>query len=240
VTVAIVVTGDSRGLGMAVAGEVLRTTDYSVLGISRAKLGPESLMGFGERFRHLDFDLRDVEGLKDLYRNRIKPWAIIAGLVNNSAAAYEDIVTNLDLARLEEMFRVNVFSGMALTKIAIRDMLLNGTRGSLVHVTSVCAHTGYKGLSMYAATKGAMEAFSRTVAREWGSRGIRSNCVAPGFMETAMSCSLASERREKIYARNSLKSATSIVSVAASIVFLLGAGASSITGQTLHVDNGSL
>ncbi|MCX6027002.1 MAG: SDR family oxidoreductase, partial [Chloroflexi bacterium] len=71
-------------------------------------------------------------------------------------------------------------------------------------------------------------------------RNVGSNCVAPGFMETEMSVSLSGEQREKIYRRNSLKAATSISSVAASIVFLLGEASSSITGQVVHVDNGTI
>ena len=82
-------------------------------------------------------------------------------------------------------------------------MLLNEIKGSIVHISSVCAHTGYKGLSMYSATKAAIEAFSKTVAREFGSRKIRSNCVAPGFMETDMSKTLNSEQKDRIYLRTS-------------------------------------
>lgn len=236
----IIVTGDSRGLGMAAAEAILRETEYSVVGISRKKEGPEALMLFEQRYHHIQHDLVDVVGLKGLYASSISRHGAIAGLVNNSAEAYDDIITNMDLTKLEEMFRINVFAGMALSKIVIRDMLLNKTSGALVHVTSVCAHTGYKGLSMYAATKGAMEAFSRSLAREWGSRGIRSNCVAPGFMETEMSESLSNEQRQKIYARNSLKAPTSVASTAATIAFLLSEDSASITGQVIHVDNGTI
>lgn len=127
-----------------------------------------------------------------------------------------------------------------LAKYVIRDMILNGVAGSIVNITSVSAHTGYKGLSMYASTKGALEAFSLGVAREWGSKGIRSNCVAPGFMETTMSDSLTVDQKNRIYGRTSLKAATSIKSVADTVKFLLSDSASSITGTILHVDNGTI
>ena len=129
---------------------------------------------------------------------------------------------------------------MMLTKYAIRDMLVSKIKGSIVHISSVSAHTGYKGLAMYAATKGAIEAFSKGTAREWGVRGIRSNVVAPGFMETSISNSLTEEQQNKIYKRTSMKSATDINSVAKTITFLLSDAASSITGSVIRVDNGTI
>ena len=144
------------------------------------------------------------------------------------------------MGRLQDMYHVNVFSPMMITKYAIRNMLLHKTKGSIIHISSISVHTGYKGLAMYASSKGAMEAFSKDTAREWGVLGIRSNCVVPGFMATAMSASLTDEQRSKIYARTSLKTATSINSVAETVSFLLSDKACSITGQNIHVDNGTI
>jgi 3-oxoacyl-[acyl-carrier protein] reductase len=93
---------------------------------------------------------------------------------------------------------------------------------------------------MYAATKGALEAFSRNVAREWGVKGIRSNCVAPGFMETEMSRSLTATQRERIYKRTSMKIATDPSSVAETVRFLISDESSSITGQVILVDSGTI
>ncbi len=119
-------------------------------------------------------------------------------------------------------------------------MILHQQGGSIIHLSSISAHTGYKGLSMYAATKGALEAFSKNTAREWGTRGIRSNCVVAGFMETAMSAGLSDDQKARIYKRTSLKQATEVASVAKTISFLLTAGASSITGQAIVVDSGTI
>jgi 3-oxoacyl-[acyl-carrier protein] reductase len=129
---------------------------------------------------------------------------------------------------------------MELTRFVIRNMLLHRKVGSLVHISSICSRTGFKGLSMYAATKGALESFSRGVAREWGGKGIRSNCVLPGFMETDMSATLTQEQREKIYRRSSLGMPTDPKVVAETVCYLLSDSSRSITGQDFIVDSGSL
>ncbi len=238
----IIVTGDTGGLGNAIAKNILESDEYGVIGISRKsnekveKLQKE----YPERYNHINYDLSDPSGISKLYHNEIAKCGSIYGLVNNAANAYDDIVTNLQVEPLKKMFSINVYSPMMLTKYVIRDMLVSGIKGAIVHISSVSAHTGYKGLSMYAATKGAIEAFSKGVAREWGVRGIRSNVVAPGFMETTISASLTAEQKEKIYKRTSLKKETEIESVAKTVVYLLGDAANSITGAVVQVDNGTI
>lgn len=238
----VLVTGDSRGLGNEIVKRILDGSDYSIMGISR-KANEETAeleKIYGDRFVHVNFDLSETEKIKPLYLDQIKKTGKICGLVNNAAMAYDALVTNAHTDAFETMFRINVFSPILLTKYAIRDMLLHDTKGSIVHISSVSAHTGYKGLSMYAATKGALEAFSKNVAREWGVKGIRSNCVAPGFMETDMSRSLTATQRERIYKRTSLKIASDPGSVAETVRFLISDESSSITGQVILVDSGTI
>lgn len=238
----IIVTGDTGGLGGAIVSEILINTDYGVIGISRSSNDKvqKFALNYPERYRHINFDLSNPDKISKLYHNEIAKIGHIYGVVNNSANAYDDIITNAQLEPLERMFRVNVYSPIMLTKYAIRDMLVSRIKGCIVHISSVSAHTGYKGLSMYGATKGAIEVFSRTTAREWGGRGIRSNVIAPGFMETTISSSLTDEQRNKIYKRTSLKKATEVESVAKMVVFALSDAASSLTGAVINVDNGTV
>lgn len=237
----ILVTGVSKGLGLTIA-QVLLEKGYTVYGISRTK--SSDLEGleekFGRTFCWRSFDLSDAANLKPLFNSFIGKELPIHGFVNNAAMAYDDIVTNLDLQRLEDLYRLNVYSPMMLTKLVIRQMLLHRIHGSIVHLSSVSVHTGYKGLSMYASTKGAIEAFSKNVSREWGELGIRSNCIVAGFMETEMSSTLSAEKKQRIFQRSSLKKATSKESVAAMAEFLLSAASESVTGQNIHVDSGTI
>lgn len=238
----ILITGVSKGLGLKIA-EQLIAKDWNVYGISRSKSKELNAMlsQYPDNIRWLNYNLENQENIrKDIFKDWIGFNTPIHGFVNNAAMAYDDIVTNIDSKSLEKMYRVNVFSPMILTKFVIRQMLLHNIKGSIIHLSSISAHTGYKGLSMYASTKGALEAFSKNTAREWGEKGVRSNCLVAGFMETEMSSTLSENQKNRIYQRTSLKQAVDINSVSKTIVFLLSEEAQSITGQNIHVDNGTI
>jgi 3-oxoacyl-[acyl-carrier protein] reductase len=238
----ILVTGCSRGVGLEIC-KVLLAQGHTVYGVARSHTDEFKALKseYAGKLFFKSIDLSDSEGArKSVFKEFITNDIVLDGYVNNAAVAYDDIVTNLNLDRLKAMYEVNVFTPMMITKYAIRNMLLHKTKGCVIHISSISVHTGYKGLAMYASSKGALEAFSKDTAREWGVLGIRSNCVVPGFMATAMSSTLTEEQRSKIYARTSLKDATSINSVAETVAFLLSDNACSITGQNIHVDNGTI
>jgi 3-oxoacyl-[acyl-carrier protein] reductase len=237
----ILITGVSRGLGLEICN-VLLTLGYTVYGISRSLTSEIEVLlnNYPNTFKYKTFDLSDTDNLTKNIKLLIPNDINIHGYVNNAAAAYDDIITNIKLTELKNMFELNVYSPIILTKYVIRNMLLHKTVGSIVHISSISVHTGYKGLSMYAATKGALEAFSKNTSREWGVKGIRSNCVVSGFMETEMSSTLKGDLKEKIKNRTSLKSLTDLTSVANTVEFLISDKSNSITGQLLHVDSGTI
>lgn len=238
----VLVTGVSKGLGLVLTKKLVEN-GHTVYGISRSKTTgiEEILNNHPNHFHWIAYDLEDTDSIKvKLFKDWIGFETPIHGFVNNAAFAYDDIITNLNVDKLERMFRANVFSPMILTKFVIRQMLLHHTKGSIVHLSSISVHTGYKGLAMYASTKGALEAFSKNTAREWGELEIRSNCLVAGFMETEMSSTLTSEQKNRIYQRTSLKKAVDIESVVKTILFMLSEDSKSMTGQNIHVDSGTI
>lgn len=238
----VLITGISKGLGLKTSEALLRD-GCTVYGISRSKSEElnKLLLQYPNKLNWLQYDLGDAEKVNQVI---CKDWVCydtpIHGFVNNAALAYDDIITNLNLISLQRMYNVNVFTPMMLAKFVLRQMLLHSIKGSIVHVSSISVHTGYKGLSMYASTKGALEAFSKNTAREWGEKGIRSNCLVAGFMETEMVASLNQDQKNRIYNRTALKQPVNIDSVAETITFLLSNKASSITGQNIYVDAGTI
>jgi 3-oxoacyl-[acyl-carrier protein] reductase len=238
----VLISGVSRGLGLETA-RILLIEGNTVYGISRSynddlkKLEED----YPKTFFYKSIDLSKPDTLQnDVFKSFITNKIPLHGLVNNAALAYDDIITNLDLNKLQEMFSVNVYSPFLLVKYAIRNILFNKVKGSIVHVSSISVHTGYKGLAMYAASKGSLEGFSKNTAREWGGLGIRSNCLVAGFMETEMSATLSDDQKNRIYNRTSLKIPTTLHSVASTINFLISDQAESITGQNIHVDSGTI
>ena len=238
----ILVTGCSKGVGLEICNTLLKEGN-TVYAVNRSMSDDLKNLSkqYPENLNILLYDLSDAENIRDkIFKQFIGLTTPLHGFVNNAAMAYDDIVTNLNIAPLEKMFSVNVFSPMLITKYAIRQMLFSRIEGSIVHISSISVHTGYKGLAMYAGSKGALEGFSKNTAREWGEKGVRSNCLVAGFMETAMSSTLSEDQKNRIYKRTSLKKPTEIKSVAATVAFLLSEKATSITGQNIHVDAGTI
>ena len=233
----VLITGGSRGLGLATAKKFL-SSGWKVYTVSRSITPSVEELQQNDNFKHKCFDLSRIDDIQDeVFKSFVANKIPLHAVVHNAAIAYDDIVTN---ARYKNMYDINVFAPMMINKYAIRNMLYNQLQGSVVSVSSISSSTGYKGLSMYASTKGALEAHSKNLAREWGVRGIRFNCVVPGFMQTEMSNGLSVEQKNRIYNRTCLKKETSADSVAGTIFFLCSEDAETITGQKIYVDSGTI
>ena len=237
----ILVTGISKGLGLVLLESLLKDGNV-VYGISRTtNENIDNLKKiYDNNFIHLQYDLSLETSVLELSNYILTNKPKFDSFINNAAMAYDDIITNANFNKLELMFKTNVLNPIMLTKAILRNFILNKTNGSIVHISSISVHTGYKGLSMYASTKGALEAFSKNTAREWGEMGIRSNCIVAGFMETDMSSTLTDSQRTRIYNRTSLKQETDKESVSDTIKFLISKNSKSITGQNIFVDSGTI
>ncbi|MCP5523506.1 MAG: SDR family oxidoreductase [Verrucomicrobiales bacterium] len=231
------ITGGSRGLGLALCDRLL-SEGWEVVAVSRRttaafdKLRADS----GGRLHHFSVDLADHDGVARLTERA----GLLDGLdafVANAAVGTEGLLTLTSEAAIRETLEVNLTSTILLTRQVVKGML--GRGGSLVFVSSVAARTGFSGLSVYAATKGALVAFSRSVAREYGSRGIRSNCVLPGFLETDMSASLSGNQRERLARRAALGRLGTVTDVVGSVSFLLSDESRFVTGTEIVIDGGS-
>ena len=185
----IVVTGTSGGLGDAISA-MLIVAGHHVVGIARNRPSSPFLLE-NPLYSHWTFDLEDVARISSLVRDITAAHGPVFGLVNNAAFGADAILATMHSSDIDRVVRVNLIAAIELSKGFVRPMLVNRT-GRIVNISSVVAKTGYKGLSVYAATKAGLEGFSRSLAREVGIRGVTVNAVAPGFMDTSMTAALDS------------------------------------------------
>ena len=239
----VLVTGGSRGLGLAIAGRLV-AAGYRVVAVARKETSAlTAAMDAAERERpgslhFVPFDLGEIADLSQLVkrvRNDVGP---LWGLVNNAAAGFDGALALMDTGRIEQLVRLNTLAPIVLTKYVVRAMLADGG-GRIVNVASIIGTTGYAGLSVYAATKASMLGFTRSLAREVGRMGVNVNAVAPGFLETDMTQGMDDEKRKQVAHRSALKRLPHVDDVADAVEFLLGDRARSITGTVLTVDAGT-
>jgi 3-oxoacyl-[acyl-carrier protein] reductase len=239
----IVVTGASRGLGLAIARQ-LAGAGYRVIAVARRRSkGLDSAIekvrnaGSGE-LHFVAFDLSDISGVPHLVRRIRQEFGPIYGLINNAGIGTDGALALMHNTQIEQLVRLNTVSPIVLTKYAVRSMLSEGG-GRIVNVASIIGFTGFSGLSVYAATKASMIGFTRSLAREVGRHGVNVNAVAPGFIETDMTATLGEEQRGQVARRSALRRLPEVDDVANAVEFLLGEKAKNITGTVLTVDAGS-
>ena len=235
----VVVTGGSRGLGLAIARTVVRS-GFRVIAIARSQ-GAELSAAMAELGDALQFracDLADLAAFPALARDLRNDFGPLYGLVNNAGIGTAGILSTMPTAKIEQLVRMNVTSPLTLTKYLIRPMIA-AQAGRVVNVSSIVSGTGYSGLAAYGATKAALVGFTRSLAREVGPLGITVNAVAPGFLDTEMTHDLDAGQRDQIKRRSALKRLAGTADVAAAVDFLLSEKAANITGTVMTVDAGS-
>jgi 3-oxoacyl-[acyl-carrier protein] reductase len=237
----VIVTGGSRGLGLGIACK-LADAGFRAIAIAR-KESPEltaaiEQSGHPGSFHFAPFDLAELEGIADLVKKLRKELGPIYGLVNNAGVSAEGSLAMMQNSQMEQVVRLNTLSPMVVTKSVVRAMMADGG-GRIVNIASVVAFTGYKGLSVYSATKASLIGFTRSLSREVGRMGITVNAIAPGFVDTEMTRTLTPEHRDQIVRRSALHRLVEVEDVANAVEYLLSDRAKNITGTVLTVDAGN-
>ena len=233
----VVITGTSSGLGRATAQRLI-ASDYRVVGVARRSVSAADLGVDSESYDHIEFDLKDVAQIPDLSSTIIKQHGKPYALINNAAIGTDGMLPTMHNTDIEGILDLNVLAPIILTKYLIRPML-EQRAGRIVNISSIVAKTGYRGLSVYGASKAAMEGFTHSLARDVGPRGITVNCIAPGFVDTEMTATLGDDNLERIKRRAALGRFPSSDEVAAGIEYLLSPSAAGVTGTTLTIDAGN-
>jgi 3-oxoacyl-[acyl-carrier protein] reductase len=239
----VVVTGGSRGIGLAIARR-LAAAGYHVIAVARRESDElrqaiHAVVEQGKGGLHFRaFDLAETDAIPAFVKGLRDEFGAIYGLVNNAGIGTEGLLATMHNSEIEALIRLNVLSPIILTKYVVRHMMADGV-GRIVNISSIIASTGYNGLSVYGASKAAAAGFTRSLAREVGKRGITVNAIAPGFIATELTRSLADEGRERIAGRSALRRLPEADDVANLVDYLLGEGGRNITGTVLTVDAGN-
>lgn len=233
------VTGATGGIGAAIAkGLHARGATVAVSGTREAVLA-ELVGDLGDRAQAFPVDLGDadsVDGLIETVEEALSPVDI---LVNNAGVTRDNIFIRMKDEEWETVLNVNLTAAFRLMRAASKGMMRRRS-GRIVNITSVVAVSGNPGQANYCAAKAGMIGMSKSLAYETASRGITVNCVAPGFIETAMTDKLNDKQREAILGRVPAGRLGTSEEIAHMVTFLASAEAAYITGQTFHVNGGML
>ncbi|MBR0938590.1 SDR family NAD(P)-dependent oxidoreductase [Bradyrhizobium jicamae] len=238
----ILVTGASRGIGLSIARRLAAGGDR-VIAVAR-KRGAElddaiaAAAATSGEIGFKAFDLSEVGAIPAFVKELRGEFGPIFGLVNNAGIGTEGLLATMHNSQIEALVRLNVLSPIILTKYVARQMMADRA-GRIINMSSIIATTGYRGLSVYGATKAAAAGFTRSLAREVGQLGITVNAIAPGFIETELTGNLSEGDRERIAGRSALRRLATPDDVAATVEFLLGEGGTNITGAVQVIDAGN-
>ena len=234
------VTGASRGIGRAIALELGRQGAV-VAGTSTTQAGADTiqqgLSAAGAKGAGVVLNVNDAQQTESAVAGIQKQFGDIAILVNNAGVTRDNLLLRMKDDEWDEIMATNLKSVYRLSKLLLRSMM-KARYGRIINITSVVGVTGNAGQANYAAAKAGIIGFSKSLAREVGSRNIIVNCIAPGFIDTDMTRALSEQQREAVIGHIPLGRLGSPEDVAAAVAFLASAGADYMTGCTLHVNGG--
>ncbi len=232
------VTGASRGIGAAIADE-LAAQGAKVIGTATTEVGAaaiaERLSAHGGAGRALDVtEAGAIDALIDAVAKEFGPVSI---LVNNAGITRDNLLMRMKEEDWQAIIDTNLTSVFRTSKAVMRAMM-KARKGRIINIASVIGLTGNPGQANYAAAKAGIIAFSKSLAREIGSRGITVNVVAPGFIDTDMTRALPEEGKQAMLSQIALGRFGDAGDIARAVAFLAGPSAAYITGETLHVNGG--
>ena len=234
------VTGASRGIGRAIALELGRQGAV-VIGTATSEAGAagigQPLSEAGSKGTSLVMNVNDAAQVETALATAQQQFGDIAILVNNAGITRDNLLLRMKDEEWDDTISTNLRSVFRLSKLVLRPML-KARYGRIINITSVVGVTGNAGQTNYSAAKAGISGFSKSLAREVGSRNITVNCVAPGFIDTDMTRALNEEQRNALIRQIPLGRLGAAQDVAAVVAFLASPGASYVTGTTLHVNGG--
>jgi 3-oxoacyl-[acyl-carrier protein] reductase len=235
----ILVTGGSRGIGAGIVKSLAANGAQVAFTFSSRKDAAEKVLSELPGSGHfiVEMNVASEDSIEAGFNAVLEKFGGLDGLVNNAGITKDQLLLRLKPEDFDSVINTNLKGTYLCTKAALKPML-KAKKGSIVNITSVIGHSGNAGQSNYAASKAGTEAFARSIAQEFGSRSIRVNNVAPGFIETEMTDVLPESQKNAILAKIPLQKFGSVEDIAKACTFLLSDDSKYITGQTLHVNGG--
>ena len=231
----VLVTGASRGIGLEVA-KLFSKEGYKVIGTSRGDLNLGDLIGDSSAMS-AQLDLMSKESINDLFEVLKSKDMLPSVLINNAGITKDQLFLRMKDKDWDEVIETNLNGLFRVTKAFIKPMVKNKF-GRVINISSVAGLMGNSGQVNYSSSKSAMVGFSRSLAKELGSRNITSNVVAPGFIETDMTTFLSDDEKIEVSKNIPMKRFGTVEDVAKCILFLASDKANYITGQIISVDGG--
>ncbi len=231
------VTGASRGIGQAIA-ERLTKDGFFVLGTATTENGADAISAFlSENGKGLVLNVADVNSIDSVIKLITENYETPFVLVNNAGITRDNLLMRMKEDEWSDIIDTNLTSVFRMSKAVLRGMM-KAKSGRIINISSVVGSTGNAGQVNYSAAKAGVIGFTKSMAKEVGSRGITVNTVSPGFIDTDMTKELSDDIKNNLLNAIPLGRLGQVNEIAHAVSFLASEGASYITGETLHVNGG--